>query len=86
MGKAFDKNWDYGKTTCGRCKAIFWVEGGTGKRVSLLFKDRCKGMCNDCIEEVRPTKRSNVRKSYRVWFAAMDLRLKKEEQEEFGEH
>ena len=71
MGKAFDKNWDYGKTTCGRCKAIFWVEGGTGKRVSLLFKDRCKGMCNDCIEEVRPTKTLKVRKSYLVWFATI---------------
>ena len=82
----FDKNWECGQISSSRCKAIFWVEDGTGKRVSLLFKDRCKGMCNDCIEEVRPTKTLKVRKSYRVWFAAMNLRLKKEEQEEFGEH
>ena len=54
--------------------------------MSLLFKDRHKGMCNGCIEEVRPTKTLNVRKSYRVWFVAMDLRLKKEEQEEFEDH
>ena len=94
MGKAavdaalskFDKNWDYGQIKCGRCTAIFWVEDGTGKRVSLLFKDRHKGMCNDCIEVVRPKKTLKVRNSYRVWFAAMDLRLKKEEREEFGEH
>ena len=86
MGNVFDKHRDYGKTACGRCKAIFWVEDGTGKRVSLLFKDRHKGMCNDCIAEVRPTKTLKVRKCYRVWCVAMDLRLKKEEQEEFGEH
>ena len=62
MGKAavdaalskLDKNWDYGQIKCGRCKAIFWVEHGTGKRVSPLFKDRFTGLCHDYIEEVRP--------------------------------
>ena len=43
-------------------------------------------MCNDCIGEVRPKKRSKVRNSFREWFAAMDRRLKKWEEEEFGEH
>ena len=83
--KKFDKNLGFGRICCGRCKAIFWVEDGTGERVSLLLKDRCKGLCEDCIEEVRPTKTLKVRKSYHVWFAAVNLRLKKEEQEEFGE-
>jgi len=73
MGKAFDKNWDYGKTTCGRCKAIFWVEGGTGKRVSLLFKDRCKRMCNDCIEEVGSA--VEERGAGRVWRALSPILL-----------
>ena len=94
MGKAavdaalsqFDKNWDYGQITCGRCTAMFWVEDGSGKRVRLVFKDRCKGLCNDCIENVRPKKSLKVRNTYRVWFAAMDRRLKKLEEEEFGEH
>ena len=86
MGKVFNKTLDYGEITCGRCKACFWVEDGTGKRVSILFKDRHKWMCNDCIEEVRPTKTLKVQKSYSLWFLAMDRLLKKEEREEFGEH
>ena len=84
--KKFDKNWGFGRICCGRCKAIFWVEDGTGERVSLLLKDRCKGLCEDCIEEVRPRKRLKVRNSFREWFAAMDKQLKKWEEEEFGEH
>ena len=94
MGKAavdaalsqFDKNWETGQIYCGRCKVIFWVEDGTGERVSLLLKDRCKGLCEDCIEEVRPRKRLKVRNSYREWFARMDRELKKWEEEEFGGH
>ena len=94
MGKAavdaalikFDKNWDYGQIKCGRCKANFWVEDGTGKRVSLLFKDRCKGLCNDCIGEVLPRNMSKVRNSVREWWGATDRQLKKREEGEFGEH
>ena len=82
----FDKNWECGQVSCGRCKAIFLVEDGTRKRVSLLFKDRWKGLCDDCIGEVRPRKRLKVRNSYREWFARMDRELKKWEEEEFGEH
>ena len=51
-----------------------------------MLKDRCKGLCEDCIEEVRPRKRLKVRNSYREWFARMDRELKKWEEEEFGEH
>ena len=65
---------------------IFCIEDGCGKRVCLLFKNRHKGLCEVCIAEMRTKKRLKVRNTYRVWFAAMDLRLKKEEQEEFGEH
>ena len=84
--KKFDKNLGFGRICCGRCKAIFWVEDGTGERVSLLLKDRCKGLCEDCIEEVRPTKKLRLRKDVVMWFARMNRQLMKWEEEEFGEH
>ena len=42
--KKFDKNWETGQVTCARCKMIFWIEEGCGKRVCLLFKNRHKGV------------------------------------------
>ena len=78
----FDKNSETGQIICGRCKTIFWIEEGCGKRVCLLFKNRHKGLCEVCIAEMRPRKKLRVHGRFREWFAEMNRRCKKDEEQE----
>ena len=82
--KKFDKKWarDSGVITCGYCKMTFCIEDGCGKRVCLLFKNRHKGLCEVCIAEIRPRKKLRVHRIFREWFAEMDRRCKKDEEQE----
>lgn len=73
----FDNNSETGQITGARCTAISRVEEGHGKIVYLLFKNRHKGLCEDCIEEMRPKKKLMVRNRDRKLFASVDRRAGK---------